>query len=139
MSPVQYCQTVVLSPIPFVSACHLYHLSVHVTCTICQCMSRVQYIHAAQQVCLQCVLSDEALHLHMQHTGLSCRRFSQGTLAFFRAKMKKDRVPDQNVGKTNLFHTLESENPTFSHDCASGKTLASCNTQLPSGAHPNTQ
>ena len=53
--------------------------------------------------------------------------FRSGTLSFFRAKMKRRRPehPDHNIGKTNLFHTLESENPTCSHDLASGEALVS--------------
>ena len=30
--------------------------------------------------------------------------------------LKKARVPDQKVGKANLFHTLILENPTFPHE-----------------------
>ena len=41
----------------------------------------------------------------------------------FTFALKKARVPGRNVGKTNLFPTLVVENPTFSHDCASGEAL----------------
>ena len=41
-------------------------------------------------------------------TVLSCARIS------FIFALKKARVPDRNIGKTNVFHTLELEKPTFS-------------------------
>ena len=60
-----------------------------------------------------------------------CRVFMQGYMATsarisFTFALKKARVPGRNVGKTNLFPTLVVENPTFSHDCASGEALTSC-------------
>ena len=39
--------------------------------------------------------------------------------------LKKTRVPDQNIGRTNLFHTLEFEKPTLSHECTSREALTS--------------
>ena len=42
--------------------------------------------------------------------------------ASFIFALKKARGPDRNIGKTNLHHTLELENPTFSHDCASERS-----------------
>ena len=57
-------------------------------------------------------------------TSLSCQlMFWSGTLASF--ALKKARVPDQNVGKTKLFHTLEFREPHLFSSKSRGKAPTS--------------